>query len=101
MRDGVVDRGYLDKTNRCNGTIGVDHWANPSEMARKGAGDCEDFAIAKLWMLRALGLPADKLQIVVLSDVKRQVFHAVLVVHANGYSYVLDNLSESVRTDSA
>lgn len=78
-----------------------DYWANPSEMARKGAGDCEDFAIAKLWMLRALGLPADKLQIVVLSDVKRQVFHAVLVVHANGQSYVLDNLSENVRTDGA
>lgn len=78
-----------------------DYWATPSEMARKGAGDCEDFAVAKFWMLRGLGVPADRLQIVVLSDIKRQVYHAVLVVHDNGTSYVLDNLSETVRTDTA
>ena len=78
-----------------------DYWATPSEMASKGAGDCEDFAVAKLWMLRGLGVSADRLQIVVLSDIKRQVYHAVLVVHDNGTSYVLDNLSEAVRTDTA
>ncbi|HTN62746.1 MAG TPA: transglutaminase-like cysteine peptidase [Devosia sp.] len=78
-----------------------DYWANPVEIARKGAGDCEDFAVAKFWMLRALGVPAERLQIVVLSDVKRQVYHAVLVVHDGGKSYVLDNLSETVRADTA
>lgn len=78
-----------------------DYWATPSEMAKKGAGDCEDFAIAKLWMLRALGVSEDRLQIVVLSDAKRHVFHAVLVAHLGGKAHVLDNLSETVRTDSA
>lgn len=76
-----------------------DYWADPSEVAQKGAGDCEDFAIAKYWLLRSLGFSADKLQVVVLSDTRRQLYHAVLVAHVDGVAYVLDNLSNAVSTD--
>ena len=34
----------------------VDYWASPMEMMEKGAGDCEDFAIAKYFSLVALGM---------------------------------------------
>jgi len=36
---------------------GADHWATPVETAARGAGDCEDFAIAKMWLLRSIGYP--------------------------------------------
>jgi len=79
----------------------ADIWATPVETAARGAGDCEDFAIAKLWLLRSIGYTADQLQLVVLKDTRHNVYHAVLAVHLNGQSYILDNLSNRVLTDDA
>ena len=42
-----------------------DHWALLSETLERGAGDCEDIAIAKLESLAALGWPTDDLALVV------------------------------------
>ena len=78
-----------------------DYWATPVEMALKNAGDCEDFATAKYWLLRSLGMSDDQLQIVVLQDTRRRLFHAVLVVHTASGAYVLDNVSNAVQRDSA
>ena len=78
-----------------------DYWAPPTETAARGIGDCEDFAITKMWLLRGLGLPADALQLVVLQDTKKAVYHAVLAVHLDGQRYILDNLTPRVRTDDA
>jgi len=78
-----------------------DYWATPSEVARKGAGDCEDFAIAKFWLLRSLGVSAEQLQLVVLQDTRRQLFHAVLVAHIGSGSYVLDNVTNRLNRDTA
>lgn len=77
-----------------------DYWANPMEMAGKGAGDCEDYAIAKYWMLRGLGVADEQLQLVILRDTRRQLFHAVLVAHMNSGNYVLDNVSNRVAADT-
>lgn len=76
-----------------------DYWADPTEIASRGYGDCEDYATAKMWMLRALGYDADQLQLVVLKETRRNLFHAVLVVHVDGERYVLDNLTNNVATD--
>lgn len=78
-----------------------DYWATPVEAARKGEGDCEDFAIAKMWMLRSLGFSADQLQLVVLKDTRRGIYHAVLAVHLDGQRYILDNLYDNIARDSA
>lgn len=78
-----------------------DYWATPTETARKGAGDCEDFAIAKYWLLRSLGYGSGQLQLVVLEDTRKGVYHAVLAVHLEGTRYILDNLSDRVATDAA
>jgi predicted transglutaminase-like cysteine proteinase len=75
----------------------VDHWATPSDIARNGAGDCEDYAITKMWMLRALGFAPEQLQLVVVQDTRRRLYHAVLAVHIGGERYILDNLSNVAR----
>lgn len=40
-----------------------DYWATPLETLGRGAGDCEDYAIAKYISLRLLGVDNDKLRI--------------------------------------
>ena len=40
-----------------------DYWASPFEFMGVGAGDCEDYAIAKYFALRTLGIPDEKLKI--------------------------------------
>lgn len=108
---GLSDRDMLKLVNRTvNGAMTYksdaaiwgtsDYWATPSEMARKGAGDCEDFALAKYWALRSLGVPDEKLQLVLLQDTRRQLFHAVLVAHLGSGSYVLDNVSNRLLVDT-
>lgn len=42
----------------------VDHWASPLEMLDRGAGDCEDFAIAKYLSLVGTGMPMARLRLV-------------------------------------
>lgn len=41
-----------------------DYWATPMETLGKGAGDCEDFAIAKYFTLLLLNVPDEKLRLV-------------------------------------
>lgn len=76
-----------------------DYWATPAESAARGAGDCEDFAILKMGMLAALGLPLTSMQVVVVKDVKRNMGHAVLNVRLGQTNYILDNLTDVVRSD--
>src|SRR5690606_14846780 len=69
-------------------------------IARNGRGDCEDYATTKMWLLLALGFSPDQLQLVILQDTRRGLYHAVLAVHLDGQRYILDNLSNSVRRDT-
>lgn len=41
-----------------------DYWATPLETLGRGAGDCEDFSIAKYITLRLLDVPAERLRLV-------------------------------------
>ena len=68
-----------------------DYWAAPSEFFAKGKGDCEDFAIAKYYVLRALGFAAADMRLVIVKDMKAKDFHAVLAVSIDGIDYILDN----------
>ena len=61
-----------------------------------GKGDCEDFAIAKLAMLRRAGIADKDLYLVILKDTVRRADHAVLVVRAAGHMYLLDNGTDEV-----
>lgn len=78
-----------------------DHWATPREIAARGIGDCEDFALAKMWVLAALGVPPERMQLVVLEDKRRGLYHAVLAVHLDDGAYILDNVTSRLKRDVA
>ena len=69
----------------------ADLWLAAGETLRRGRGDCEDFAIAKLQMLRRAGFAEKDLYLVILHDLRRRADHAVLVARADGRLLVLDN----------
>lgn len=75
-----------------------DYWASPAEFARNG-GDCEDYAIMKFFALRELGFDADKMRIVVVRDLSRQVVHAVVALGVAGKTYILDSLTDRILPD--
>lgn len=77
-----------------------DRWMPAGETLRRGRGDCEDFAIAKLQMLRRAGFADKNLYLVILRDLARRADHAVLVVRAEGRLLVLDNGTSRI-VDSA
>lgn len=73
----------------------ANHWETPYEFMRR-SGQCQDYAIAKFMVLRALGVANEQLRIVVLRDVDREVDHAVVVAYVDGEALMLDSLSEAV-----
>lgn len=68
-----------------------DRWLTPLEFLGSG-GDCEDYAIAKYFLLRELGVPAGSLRLLVVRDRVRGGAHAVLLAREGGGWMVLDNL---------
>ena len=100
--DGLTDIEQLDAVNRfINARVeftndqrqfgAADLWLAAGETLRRGRGDCEDFAIAKLQMLRRAGFAEKDLYLVILRDLRRRADHAVLVARADGRLLVLDN----------
>jgi len=73
-----------------------DVWSAASTTLARGRGDCEDYAIAKMAMLRRAGFADRDLYLVVLKDLVRRADHAVLVARADGHMYVLDNGTDQV-----
>jgi predicted transglutaminase-like cysteine proteinase len=69
----------------------IDRWAAPLDALARGAGDCEDYAIAKYAALRAAGIGEQDLRLVVVRDVKLREDHAVLAARLDGRWLILDN----------
>lgn len=74
-----------------------EYWAGPAETLRRAAGDCEDFAIVKMWLLNQIGLALEDMHIVVVRGPQLPSNHAVLAVQALGQNFILDNLKSHVR----
>lgn len=79
-----------------------DHWATPLEFVVSGAGDCEDFAVAKYFTLLELGVPDEKLLLMYVklnenSSVYSQA-HMVLTYYDTPQSVplVLDNVNKEI-----
>ena len=60
-----------------------DYWQTPAETFNLKAGDCEDFAILMVSMMRAYGVPKDQVYVAVGDDVNKN-WHAFVVER---YSY--------------
>ncbi|MGK2942508.1 MAG: transglutaminase-like cysteine peptidase, partial [Immundisolibacter sp.] len=78
-------------------------WATPVEFLAKGAGDCEDFAIAKYFSLVEMGVSSARLQITYVKAHKLNQAHMVLAYYATPASdpRVLDNLVPDILPGSA
>jgi len=80
-----------------------DYWATPFEFMGTAAGDCEDYAIAKYFSLRKIGVPDKKLRITYVKYKKvRSKFeqaHMVLTYyHKPGATpIVLDNINKKLK----
>lgn len=74
-----------------------DHWATPKEFAAKGAGDCEDFAIAKYFELVAENVPKELLALSYVTLNGNQA-HMVLLYHDQTEEtwFVLDSYNPAV-----
>ncbi len=69
----------------------MDVWSSPLATFYRRAGDCEDYAIAKLVALREAGVPADDLRIVIMRDIFHGEDHAVAAARLDGHWLMLDN----------
>jgi predicted transglutaminase-like cysteine proteinase len=69
----------------------ADFWSSPLVTFAHGAGDCEDYAIAKFVALRLAGIPSDDLRIVVVHDNLNGEDHAVAAARLDGHWLTLDN----------
>lgn len=74
----------------------ADHWASARETLRSGKGDCEDYAIAKMEILAAMGVSRDDMYLTIARDLVRRDDHAVLIVKLNGRAIMLDNASDAL-----
>ncbi|QKE63900.1 transglutaminase-like cysteine peptidase [Aquipseudomonas campi] len=79
-----------------------DYWATPVEALVKGAGDCEDYSIAKYFTLRRLGIPSEKMRITYVKALKYNQAHMVLTYYSSpsAVPLVLDNLIGEIRPAS-
>jgi predicted transglutaminase-like cysteine proteinase len=79
-----------------------DYWATPVEFLATDGGDCEDFAIAKYFTLRALGVPIDRMRITYVKAITLNQAHMVLAYYPspNAEPLVLDNLIGEIKPAS-
>lgn len=108
-----ADRETLEKVNKFFNTRirfandadvwGInDYWATPIEFLSKGAGDCEDFAIAKYFTLKAMGIDDIKLRITYVKALQQNIHHMVLTYYSTPEAepLVLDNLVDTINIAS-
>lgn len=69
----------------------LDVWSSPLVTFTSGAGDCEDYAIAKLAALHMAGVATEDTRIVVLRDLLGGEDHAVVLARLEGHWLTLDN----------
>jgi predicted transglutaminase-like cysteine proteinase len=117
LLSSIGELGELDRLKRVNAFFNqqiafgedaviwnqADYWATPLETLWRGAGDCEDYAIAKYFSLLYLGLAPEKLRLIYVrartgvSDAMQA--HMVLAYYATSESepLILDNLVGDIR----
>jgi len=105
----ATERELLDEVNRILNRIAFvddathwgedDYWATPAETVASNGADCEDYTIAKYFLLKELGVPISRLRMTYVKSLKLNQAHMVLAYYArpDAEPLVLDNLEDSVR----
>lgn len=80
-----------------------DYWATPYEFIGAGAGDCEDFSIAKYQALIKLGVADSKLRLVYVKALELDQFHMVVAYYPtpSAVPLILDNLNGDILPATA
>lgn len=78
----------------------ADVWMTPLMTFATGAGDCEDYAIAKYVALRQTGVTARDLRLVILHDRLTNEDHAVTAARLDGRWLILDNRRMALLDDT-
>lgn len=75
-----------------------DYWATPIEFISTGAGDCEDYTIAKYFSLLELGIPEQQLRLMYVTALELHQPHMVLAYYETPTSIplVLDNINRRI-----
>ncbi|WP_430806125.1 transglutaminase-like cysteine peptidase [Campylobacter sp. 9BO] len=76
-----------------------DYWATRTEFIGKGAGDCEDYVIAKYFTLKQLGVSTSKMYFTYVKALKYNQAHMVLSYYETPKSIplVLDNINGNIK----
>lgn len=76
-----------------------DYWATPMELLASNGGDCEDFAIAKYYTLKRLGLPLKRMRLTYVKSLSLNQEHMVLTYYEKpgATPLVLDNLTNHIK----
>ncbi|WP_374523713.1 transglutaminase-like cysteine peptidase [Sphingopyxis sp.] len=77
-----------------------DFWATAAETIARGTGDCEDFAILKMQLLRAAGIGGDRVKLMLLRDLAVNADHALLLVRSRTGWVALDNMTDRIYDGS-
>jgi predicted transglutaminase-like cysteine proteinase len=79
-----------------------DYWATPSETLASNGADCEDYAIAKYFTLKELGVPISRLRLVYAKTWHSRNAHLVLAYYPEPRAdpLILDNLEGNIRPAS-
>jgi len=106
------ERELLEEVNRVLNRIAFvedaahwgeeDYWATPAESVGSNGADCEDYTIAKYFLLKELGVPIARLRMTYVKSVKLNQAHMVLAYYPrpDAEPLVLDNLEDRVRPAS-
>src|SRR3984957_12205102 len=78
----------------------IDVWSSPLATFASGAGDCEDYAIAKFAALRMAGVSPEDIRIVVLRDLLHGEDHAAVLARLDGHWVMLDNRRMAMIEDT-
>ena len=76
-------------------------WATPFEFMCKGAGDCEDYAIAKFFTLKEVGVPERNLNIMYGKRIHFGTAHMVLGYYRTpeAVPLILDNITDMITLE--
>lgn len=92
--DGHVDFAIKYRRDETPDDPNGDTWKLPATTAADGAGDCDDYAIAKYALLRKQGFPEDKIWLVGGSMAPKgdaNTNHLSVMVEIEGQQFILDN----------
>jgi predicted transglutaminase-like cysteine proteinase len=78
----------------------MDVWSSPLATFAHGAGDCEDYAIAKFAALRQAGVRPEDLRIIIMRDIFHGEDHAVAAAKLDGHWLMLDNRRMAMVEDA-